>query len=132
MADSLRFTVLTPEKTLLDVSAVRKVRVLLADGAWLSVYPGHAPLLAESVAGPATYETDAGVDEIALAEGIVSVGDGAVTVFTGGLAEASPALRVTADDEEDGIVEFDRLAQVLMVTLGAHTGEVLANEGKSA
>jgi F0F1-type ATP synthase epsilon subunit len=124
--DPLRLVVLTPERTLLDVADVRKVRVLLADEAWLSVYPGHAPLLAETVAGSVAYVTDAGEDDIDLAEGIVRIEGGVVTLFTGGLAGAADMLHA---DAEDDALEFDRLAQVLMVTLGAHTGEVLASEG---
>ena len=130
--DLLRFVVLTPERTLLDVTGVRKVRILLSDGAWLSVYPGHAPLLAEAVAGAVTYVTDAGEREIALTESIVRIGNGAVTIFTGGLAGDASILSVDAGAAEDKGVEFDRLAQVLMVTLGAHTSEVLANEGGDA
>ena len=132
MADPLRFVVLTPEKALLDVGGVRKVRVLLADGGWLSVYPGHAPLLAETVAGPVAYVTESGDAEIALTEGIVRIGDGTVTIFAGGLIGAVSVLDVKmhGDDEEGEALEFDRLAQVLMVTLEAHTGGVLANEGE--
>ena len=123
---------LTPEKALLDVGGVHKVRVLLADGAWLSVYPGHAPLLAEMVAGSVAYVTDAGEEEIALTEGIVRIDDGAVTIFTGGLVGASSAMHVEPADDVDEVVEFDRLAQVLMVTLDAHSGAVLANESEGA
>ena len=130
MRDSLHFVVLTPERTLLDVIDVRKVRILLADGAWLSVYPGHAPLVAEMVAGEVTYVTDSGESEIALTEGIVRIGDGAVMVFTGGLVDVASARHVGMDDTVDEVGEFDRLAQVLMVTLGAHTGTVLANESE--
>lgn len=132
MADLLRLTVLTPEKALLDVGGVRKVRVLLVDGAWLSVYPGHAPLLAEIVAGSVTYVRDAGEEEIALAEGIVRIGGGAVTVFTGGLVGASSAMPLASGDGADEDVEFDRLAKALMVTLGAHSGAVLANDSEGA
>ena len=133
MADPLRFVVLTPEKALLDVGGVRKVRVLLADGGWLSVYPGHAPLLAETVAGPVAYVTESGDAEIALTEGIVRIGDGTVTIFVGGLIGAASMLDIELDDDEENeMLEFDRLAHVLMVTLGAHTGGVLANEGEGA
>jgi len=131
VADPLRFVVLTPEKALLDVGGVRKVRVLLADGGWLSVYPGHAPLLAETVAGPVAYVTESGDAEIALTEGIVRIGDGTVTIFVGGLIGAASMLDIELDDDEENeMLEFDRLAHVLMVTLGAHTGGVLANEGE--
>lgn len=132
MADLLRFVVLTPEKSLLDVGGVHKVRILLADGAWLSVYPGHAPLLAEMVAGPVSYVTDSGTEETALTEGIVRIDDGTVTIFTGGLIGSSSAMDIEPANDVEEVMEFDRLAQVLMVSLDAHSGAVLANESEGA
>lgn len=130
MPEPLRFTVLTPEKTLLDVDAVRSVRVLLVDGAWLSVYPGHAPLLAETIAGPVFYDAASGPAEIALAEGILHVDKGQVAIFIGGSADAPAAVQAVFSAEEVEAMKFDRLAQVLMVTLGAHTTGVLGNESE--
>ena len=132
MPDPLRFQVLTPEKTLLDVAAVHSVRLLLADDAWLSVYPGHAPLLAETVAGPVSYVTPSGADEIALAEGILCIDGGVVTIFTGGLVDAPSTVHAVSSDKEDEVVEFDRLAQVLLMTLNAHSEGVLGNDSEVA
>lgn len=133
MPDLLRFVVLSPERTLLDVGGVRKVRLLLADDAWLSIYPSHAPLLAETVAGPVTYVTDAGQDEVRLAEGILRIGNDAVTIFTGGASDmAAPRTETDARSVEGEALEFDRLAHVLMLALGAHTGDVLSNEDVGA
>ena len=47
--------VLTPIKTLLDVEGVAWVQVRLADGGGIGIYPGHAPLLAETVTAPLRY-----------------------------------------------------------------------------
>ena len=132
MPERLHFTVLTPERVLLDVAAVRSLRVLLADGGWLSVYPGHAPLLAETVAGPVFYVTAAGTEEIALAEGIFSVSRDGVAIFTDGLAEAPSAQQVAPSVAEADAATFDRLARTLMVTLGAHSRGVLGHDGEGA
>jgi len=51
----LRLTVLTPAETLLEVEGVKWVRVQLADGGGISIWPGHAPLLAETVAAALHY-----------------------------------------------------------------------------
>lgn len=125
MPDVLRFHILAPPgRTVLQASHVRKVRVLLADGGWLSVYPGHAPLLAETLPGPVTYVVDEETVTIELAGGIVQVGQGEVTLFADD--RVSP---VDGDGVADGVAHeaatFDRLAQVLLVSLSAHTDGVL-------
>ena len=51
----MRLTVLTPAETLLEVEGVKWVRVQLADGGGISIWPGHAPLLAETVAAELRY-----------------------------------------------------------------------------
>ncbi len=128
MPDLFRLSVLTPGKTLLDVADVRQVRLKLADHAWLSIYPRHAPLLAETLAGPVTYTTEAGAETIALSESILQVANDAVTLFTGGelaasLAVMSPGVSGVAEDEDAAY--FDRLARVLLLSLSAHPGEGL-------
>jgi len=121
--DLIRFSVMTPGKTLLDAASVSKVRLKLADQGWLSIYPRHAPLLAETFAGPVTYTT-AGEDEtIFISEGILQVADNDVTVFTGGeLVSPTPPPAPDADD-----AHFDRLASVLLKSLSALPAEGLGD-----
>jgi hypothetical protein len=52
MPTSLRLIVTTPAETILDVPDVRWVQARLADGGGIGIWPGHAPLLAETVAAP--------------------------------------------------------------------------------
>lgn len=73
MARHLRLTVLTPERVLLEVPNATKVRLRLADGGWLSIYPGHAPLIAETVVGPLQYETEEETGEVLLDAGVLQV-----------------------------------------------------------
>jgi F0F1-type ATP synthase epsilon subunit len=121
MHNGLRLTVLTPAKTLLDVAGVDRVRLRLSDGAWISVYPRHASLVAETVAGPLQYRTADGEKAIDLAAGILEIAGDVVTVFAGG--SASPDA-LEADASEDA-VRFDRLTQTLLTTLQAQAGDVL-------
>jgi len=116
--DLLRFSVLTPDKTLLDVSNVSRVRLKLADGGWLSIYPRHAPLLGETLAGPLTYITEAGEETISLSESILQITRNEITLFSGGelTTSAPPTDAVDA-------AHFDRLARVLMVSLQALPAE---------
>ena len=133
MPDLLRFSVLTPDKTLLDVANVRKVRLKLADGGWLSIYPRHAPLLGETLAGPVTYITAEGDETISLSESILQVFENGVTLFSGGELTASMAQSGVEDGAD--AAHFDRLARVLMQSLKALPTEALddlASEGESA
>jgi F0F1-type ATP synthase epsilon subunit len=126
MPDLLRLSVLTPGKTLLDVANVSKVRLKLVDGGWLSIYPHHAPLLAETQAGAVTYITEVGdgtetVSSLTLSESILQVAESGVTLFTGGELTASTAMMGEEDGED--AVHFDRLARVLMLSLQAMPAE---------
>ena len=131
MPDLLRFSVLTPGKTILDVANVRKVRVKLADHGWLSVFPRHAPLLAETMAGPVTYTTEAGDEAVSLSESILQIAENDVTLYSGGELTATTATGVTDADA----THFDRLARALMQSLQALPTEALGDfesEGKRA
>ena len=130
MPDHLRLSVLTPGKTLLDVAGVSKVRLKLADGGWLSIYPRHAPLLAESMASPVLYTTAAGEQSIALSESILQVAENDVLLFSGGELTA-PVAPVGEEEDADAAdaasaasdAHFDRLARVLMLSLQALPAE---------
>ncbi len=133
MPDLLRFSVLTPGRTLLDVANVSKVRVKLADNGWLSIYPRHAPLLGETLPGPVTYITEAGDETISLSESILQIAYNDVTLFSGGELTAV-AGAIVAGDDADGM-HFDRLARALMSSLQALPTETLADlasEGERA
>jgi len=112
---SLRLTVLTPDRVLLAVDLATKVRMKLADDAWLSVYPNHAPLIAEVLPGPVQYDTDEESGELSIAEGIVQVTEGQVTVLTSGHQRHTdvPEMHRASDQQ------FDRLARELLMSLQA-------------
>ena len=81
--EPLRLRVITPVETVVKAEDVAWVRVTLADEGGLGIYPGHAPLLAETLAGPLRYADAAGEHILDLVAGILSVQDDAVTVFIG-------------------------------------------------
>jgi len=78
----LRLMVLTPARTLLEVEGVAWVQVRLSDGGPIGIYPGHAPLLAETVTAPLRYADEAGEHTLGLEAGILQVDRDGVTVFT--------------------------------------------------
>ncbi len=128
MPDLLRLSVVTPGKTLLDVANVGKVRLKLADQAWLSIYPRHAPLLAETLAGPVTYTSGASDATIFVSASILQVVDNTVTLFASGELAASgvaPAAAVSGEVGDEDAARFDRLARVLLQSLSAQPIEGL-------
>jgi len=114
----LRLTVLTLAETLLDVEEVAWVRARLADGGGISIYPGHAPLLAETVTAPLRYANGSGEHVLELEAGILQVDRDGVTIFTSGLTQTS-----TSELSEDKC--FDRLARTLLTAVPAQPGDVL-------
>jgi F0F1-type ATP synthase epsilon subunit len=123
----LTLRVLTPDRELLRVPAARKVRVKLEDGAWLSIYPHHAPLIASVLPGPLYYEADGEIQgaargEILLSGGILRVADDEVVILTQGASTSSIA---DAPEFQEGARRFDRLARELMHTLGAEARGVV-------
>ena len=92
--------VLTPIKTLLDVEGVAWVQVRLADGGGIGIYPGHAPLLAETVTAPLRYANGSGEHTLDLEAGILQVDGEGVTVFTSGPAQTSAVSEILEVSEE--------------------------------
>jgi F0F1-type ATP synthase epsilon subunit len=119
MSAMLRFTVLTPDGPIIESEAVQKVRVRLADSSLLSVYPYHAPLMAETLDGDVLYMVDEQEKHVCLRSGIFFVHENVVTIHTGGKMGDEPS-SVGAEVEEKQERRFDRLAAALMSTLRAH------------
>jgi F-type H+-transporting ATPase subunit epsilon len=122
MTKPLRLTVLTPAETLLDVAEAAWVQVQLSDGGGIGIYPGHAPLLAETVAAPVRYADESGEHALDLEAGILQVELDGVTIFTSGLAQTSEdfgelSRAVSETSEVSDGARFDRLARALFTTL---------------
>ena len=111
MAQTLHLKVLSPDSTILDVEQVKSVRARLRGDTWLSIYPGHAPLLAELLPGNLAYATGERRDELDISTGILQVSKNQITVFVG------KAQDLTAEKDDDSAVQFDNLARMLMRTM---------------
>jgi F0F1-type ATP synthase epsilon subunit len=124
-----RLTVLTPARTLLDVEQISWVEARLADGGPIGIHPGHAPLLAETVAAPLRYADTSGEHEIDLDAGLLQVNGDGVTVFANSQTwevSSEPGGRTTSQVLTDQ--HFDQLAQELFTTLDAQPDGVLNDE----
>jgi len=120
MIKPLRLMVLTPAETLLDVAEAAWVQVQLSDGGGIGIYPGHAPLLAETATASLRYADELGEHALDLEAGILQVERDGVTIFTSGLAQTS---EVSETSEVSDGARFDRLARALLTTLQAQPGE---------
>ncbi len=108
-SDVLRLIAWTPAETLLDVDGVAWVHVELANGRGITIWPGHAPLLAETVAETVRYRDRRGAQRVEFPAGILKVQEDTVTLFlTGGAGEplSAPAAQSAR--------RFERLADTLL------------------
>jgi len=117
----LCLTVLTPAKTLLDVEEVAWVQAHLADGGGIGIYPGHAPLLAETVTAPLRYADRSGEHALHLEAGILQVNRDGVTIFTSGPAQTCEIPETLQVSES---TRFDQLARTLLTAMQAQPGEM--------
>jgi F0F1-type ATP synthase epsilon subunit len=121
MGELLHVTVLTPAETVLDAEEVAWVQARLADGGGIGIYPGHAPLTAETVSAQLRYADPSGEHTIDLEAGVLLVDADGVTVFTSGSSQTSQVRETWQVSEE---MRFDRLAQALLATMQARPTEM--------
>jgi F0F1-type ATP synthase epsilon subunit len=129
MSKPLRLTVLTPAETLLEVEEVAWVQVRLADGGGMGIYPGHAPLLAETVTATLRYADPWGEHALEVEAGVLQVDGDGVTILTSGVVQTSEVCETSEVLEG---ARFDRLAQALVSILEAQPVEVLDVDGEEA
>jgi F0F1-type ATP synthase epsilon subunit len=122
VASWLHLNVLTPAEMLLQVEKAEWVRARLADGAGISIYPGHAPLLAETVTAALRYSDALGEHAFDARAGILQIRDNHVTVFTSGGSQTAERLTPSAVSEER---RFTRLAEELQARLETEDSDVL-------
>jgi F0F1-type ATP synthase epsilon subunit len=99
---------------LLEVEKAQWVSVRLTDGAGISIYPGHAPLLAETVTASLRYADASGEQGFAAKAGILQIRGDQVTVFTSGAAQTDERPTSPSGSAER---RFNRLAQELRARL---------------
>jgi F0F1-type ATP synthase epsilon subunit len=106
--EPLHLVVWTPSETRLDLEPLDWVHVELADERSLTIWPGHLPMMGQTVPAAVRYADAEGEHEIELPPGIVQVEGGTVTVFLSGEAGEGAA----------GPVRFDRLSEAMVTAAG--------------
>jgi F0F1-type ATP synthase epsilon subunit len=94
----------------------------LADGRGITIYPGHAPLLAETVTAPIRYADEGGEHGFDAEAGILHVDRAQVTIFTSASSEVEAAPEPFAMPEQR---RFERLARELRDRLEDEPNAVL-------
>lgn len=112
---TLHLRVQSPAGTLLDLD-VQWVDLQLADGGWIGIWPGHGPLLAETIDAPIYYADEQGEHELGLQAGILEITRQEALVLTSGLLDDPK--RVERQQQPDGAPRLGRLAQALVTALG--------------
>ena len=107
VAESLRLIVWTPSETVIEAERVQWVHVKLVQAKALTIWPGHARLLAETTTEALRYADASGEHVVDLPAGILQVWDNTVTLFLAGtLGE-----RAWSHDPEK---RFERLADTML------------------
>jgi F0F1-type ATP synthase epsilon subunit len=119
LSELLTLRVVSPGQVIFEGSQLKRIVAQLPDGE-IAFYPGHTPLLAETVDGAVIYDDGDNKNEMLLFGGILRVDENVVTIFTGGrlTEEAIDAGRTglfaeTSEVEE----EFSRFSQALVKRL---------------
>lgn len=114
LAESLRLIVCTPSETVIEAEQVQWVHVKLVQAKTLTIWPGHARLLAETATEALRYADAGGEYAVDLPSGILQVWDDTVTLYLAGtLGERTWS--------QDAGERFERLADV-MLREGARRG----------
>ncbi|TFG72676.1 MAG: hypothetical protein E4H27_02190 [Anaerolineales bacterium] len=118
LTKTLSLSILSPDRVILEVENVTRLTARLGNDTLLSIYPGHAPLLVETLPGILEYFVDEKRIELALYGGILHVLQQYVTVFVNKSLDAG-----VGTDDSDGRegAHFEKLSRMLMQSLKAET-----------
>ena len=125
---SLHLSVHTPAERLLELDGVAWVQVELADGGSIGIWPGHAPLLAETVRASLRWADAQGEHRRALEAGILEIAHDRVTIMTMGFASQADREHILEDAGTEAA--FARLLQALLPKARAYSQAVEDEEGR--
>ena len=77
----MNFRIITPEKVIINEDSIDYIHVTLSDGNPISIYPGHAPLIALLAQCSIKYEIEQNINEYSVSEGLIKVKDDSINCF---------------------------------------------------
>ena len=109
----MHVVIMTPMERLLESSDITKLRVMLDDGGWLSIYEKHAPIIAAVAPCEVQLEDGDGLSSrLAIDEGVLNLRDGKVTIYVNQTPTSDGA-----DPIDMELETIDRLSGQLMQLL---------------
>ncbi|MFU8826185.1 MAG: F0F1 ATP synthase subunit epsilon [Brevefilum sp.] len=76
--------ILAPDGINFEKDSLTSISVPLADGGWIGIKPGHAPLVAETVRGAVRFRSEVEEYNIELHPGVLEIRDNTVIILTAG------------------------------------------------
>jgi F0F1-type ATP synthase epsilon subunit len=108
----LNLRILSPDGISIEKTDLTAVNVPLADGGWIGIKPGHAPLIAETVRGAIRFRSELGEDSIEVHPGVLEIKENMVIILTAG--KVSRQADFVAKPAQ---MDFERLMQTLVSEL---------------
>lgn len=105
----LSLRILAPDGINFEKDGLTSINVPLADGGWIGIKPGHAPLVAETVRGGIRFRSEEEENSIELHPGVLEIRDNTVIILTAG--EVSKEAGFVAEPAQN---EFKRFMQTLV------------------
>ena len=124
-ASPLVLKVLSPEGIILEENNLKAVNIPLVDSTRIGIHPGHAPLIAETDAGPIKYRFESFEKQISLHAGVLDVRNNIIIVLTAGeIVSTQETMSVSAPSE------YDRLMQTLIRQIQPDLGDETRQENQ--
>ena len=111
MAEPLCLVVRTPSESLLQVDQVEWVHVELAEDQALTIWPGHLPMLGETMPTALRYADREGTHSVECPPGIVHVSGHTVTIYV------AAAVGEQTWQEQEQSRQYTRLSETLIASL---------------
>ena len=105
----LTLKIVSPDGSGIAKEELSSISVLLADGGWIGIKPGHSPLIAETSRGAVLFRSGTDENSIELHPGVLEIRDNTVSILTAG--EVSQHVDFIAEPAQ---MTFDRLMQTLV------------------